>query len=435
MIYALKRWLRRFLGTEAILVYHFWRGWLAATLAGYPARQLICIGVTGTKGKTTTSHLIAAILKQAGYKVGLLSTVSFDLGEGEQPNQTNMGTLPPWQLQRQLKAMVVNGCQYAVIEVTSHSLVQSRVYGIDFAVSVMTNLSHEHLDYHKTLEAYKQAKGRLFANRPKLAVINQDDKTAPYFNSFPAGRHLGYGRENQAEIRPKQVKFLATGRGTSFVLVTPVGEQAIQTTLPGEFNLYNILAASAVGVGLGVPLPTIAAAVQGLAGVKGRMELIEAGQPFTVIVDYAHTPDSFEKLYQALAEQRQASASRIIHVFGLTGDRDRAKRPIMGAIAGRYADLVILTDDEPYYEDPAQILAEIAAGVPRGGTRAKPMVKDQNFFIIPDRRQAIAQALRLAKANDIVLVTGMGALTSRVIKGKHLPWIEQEVIREELAKL
>ncbi len=428
----IKKLLRKIVPESAILASHKVRGVAAAYYYGFPSRRMVIIGVTGTKGKTTTSHLIARILEEAGYTVGLLSTVMFKIGKKEWANETNMGTLPPFQLQKLIKDMADAGCQYAVIETTSHSLAQNRVYGIDYAVAVFTNLTHDHLDYHKTFEEYRAAKGKLFAHKPALTVVNIDDKNGSYFYRFPADKKLTYGIEAQAHVIAKKIFYDKAATRSEFTLVGPTGEIAIESSLPGRFNVYNILAAATVALGLGINLATIKESIKKLSSVKGRMERVDLGQPFTVIVDYAHTPDSFEKIYDTL---RPATKGKIIHVFGATGDRDKTKRPIMGAIAGRNADVVIVTDDETYTENNLQIIDEIAAGVPRGASKIKPMVKDKNFFLIADRREAIAKALSLAKKDDVVLLTGMGALTHRVIGTAHVPWVEQDVVTEELKKL
>lgn len=428
----IKRYLRKLFPESVILASHKARGVAAAYYYGFPAKKMIIIGVTGTKGKTTTSHLIAQIIEEAGYKVGLLSTVMFKVDKKEWPNETNMGTLPPFKLQKLIKEMSEAGCQYAVIETTSHSLAQYRVYGIEYHVSVFTNLTHDHLDYHKTFEEYKQAKGKLFSHHPNLSVVNIDDKNSSYFYRFPADKKLTYGIDHKAHVVAKKIMHDNSATKTDFTLVGPTGEINIETTLPGRFNVYNILAASSVALGLGIGLPTIREAVKKLRSVKGRMERIDEGQPYTVIVDYAHTPDSFEKIYETL---RPATKGKIIHVFGATGDRDKTKRPIMGAIAGRNADVVVVTDDEPYTENPEKIIEEVAAGVPRGAGKARPMVKDKNFFLILDRREAIAKALSLAKKGDVVLISGMGALTYRTVGTAHLPWADQDVTREELKKI
>lgn len=428
----IKKYLRKMLPDSVILASHKVRGVAAAYYYGFPSRKMVIIGVTGTKGKTTTSHLIAQIIEQAGYKVGLLSTVMFKIGDKEWPNETNMGTLPPFQLQKLIKEMAEAGCQYAVIETTSHSLAQYRVYGIHYDVSVFTNLTHDHLDYHKSFEDYREAKGKMFANHPSLTVVNLDDKNGTYYWRFPADKKLTYGIDNKAHVVAKKIMHDATATRTDFTLVGPTGEVRIDTTLPGRFNVYNILAASSVALGLGIGLSTIRDAVKKLKSVKGRMERIDEGQPYTVIVDYAHTPDSFEKIYETL---RPATRGKIIHVFGATGDRDKTKRPIMGAIAGRNADVVIVTDEEPYTEDPEKIIAEVAAGVPRGAGKDHPMTKDENFFTILDRREAINKALTLAKRGDVVLITGMGALTHKTVGTKHEPWADQAVASEELKKV
>jgi UDP-N-acetylmuramoyl-L-alanyl-D-glutamate--2,6-diaminopimelate ligase len=428
----IKKLIRKLLPESAVLASHKVRGILAANYYRFPARRMIIIGVTGTKGKTTTSHLIAQIIEEAGYKVGLLSTVMFKVDKKEWPNETNMGTLPPFQLQKLIKEMADAGCQYAVIETTSHSLAQWRVYGIDYHVAVFTNLTHDHLDYHKTFEEYKQAKGKLFAHNPNLSVVNIDDKSGSYFYRFPADKKLTYGLEHKAHVVAKRIMYDSTATRTEFTLVGPTGEIGIDTSLPGRFNVYNILAAASVALGLGISLPTIREAVKKLRSVKGRMERIDEGQPYTVIVDYAHTPDSFEKIYETL---RPATKGKIIHIFGATGDRDKTKRPIMGAIAGRNADVVIVTDEEPYTENPEQIIAEVAAGVPRGASKIHTMHKETNFFTITDRRDAIRKGLEMAQKGDVVIVTGMGALTYRTVGTQHLPWADQDVVREELKKL
>ncbi len=428
----IKRLLRKVVPEPVILASHKIRGVAAAYWYGFPARKMIIIGVTGTKGKTTTSTLIAKIIEAAGYKVGLLTTVAFKIGDKEWPNETNMGTLPPFQLQKLIKEMAEAGCQYAVIETTSHSLAQSRTYGIDYQVAVFTNLSHDHLDYHKTFDEYREAKGKMFARHPALSVVNMDDKAAQYFVAFPAEQKLRYGLEKKADVTAKKIMYDATATSSQFTLITPKGETTIRTTLPGRFNVYNIMAAASAAVGLGIGLPTIRTAIEQLASVPGRMERVDAGQPFTVIVDYAHTPDSFEKIYETL---RPATRGKIIHVFGATGDRDRTKRPIMGAIAGRNADIIIVTDEEPYTEDPIKIIDEVAKGVPRGVSKDHHIVEGQNFFKIIDRREAIAKAVSLAKKGDVVLITGMGALTQRTVGTKHLPWKDQAVAREELERL
>lgn len=424
--------MRRILPSAVILASHKARGVLAAYRYGFPGQKLIVIGVTGTKGKTTTAHLIARIIEAAGYRVGLLSTVLFKVGAKEWANETNMGTLPPFQTQKLLAQMVEAGCQYAVLETTSHALAQYRVYGVDYKVVVFTNLSHDHLDYHQDFEQYRQAKEKMFVGHPTLSVINVDDKVAPHFWQYPADKKIGFGLEKGAAVYARKITYDASATGSHFIMETPRGEVEISTQLPGRFNVYNILAAASAAMGLGIGLPTIKSAIEKLKSVPGRMERVELGQPFTVIVDYAHTPDSFEKIYEAL---RSSTKGNIIHVFGATGDRDKTKRPIMGAIAGRNADVVIVTDEEPYTEDPAKIIEEVAKGVPRGASQARPAILGKNFFKILDRREAIRCALVSAKRGDVVLITGMGALTHRTVGTQHLPWRDQDVVKEELKNL
>lgn len=414
-----------------MLLTHRLRGWLAAVWYGYPGRKLKVIGVTGTNGKTTTCFMIADILEEAGFRVGMATTVEFRIGYKRMVNTTKMTTISPFTLQRLLKNMVEAGCRYAILEVTSHALHQERVYGIPFDSAVFTNLTHDHLDYHRTFERYREAKLGLFANHPRLAVVNIDDKSAPYFLEPSAGTRLTYGFGKKADVRAERAQYQKDA--TAINLITPVGKTDFVLPVPGAFNIYNALAAVSVGIGHSIPLTTIARALARFAGVSGRMEKIEQGQPFRVIVDYAHSPDAFKQIYSAL---KPTAEGKIIHVFGATGDRDRTKRPILGAIAARYADYVILTDEDPYSEDPRKIIEAVADGVVRSSRGDRNRKKEgRDFWKILDRREAIAKAFSLAKRGDIVLLTGKGAETAMVVGDRKIPWDERQVAREELAKL
>lgn len=397
---------------------------MAAAVNGWPARRLRVIGVTGTNGKTTTSVLIASVLEAAGFRVGLSTTAVFQVGVEKFDNELNATVSDPWRLQKLLKRMADAKVDWVVLEVTSHALAQNRVLGTKFEAVVMTNISQDHLDYHSTMERYVAAKARLFAGRPKLMVLNADDSYFGTFDTNSAGAKLNYGLSERADV--KAIKIQSSEAGSSFVVATPLGQEKIELKLPGKFNIYNALAAVAVGVGLKLHLDQIARGLAAVDSVPGRMEKIEMGQPFGVIVDYAHSPDALEKLYGAL---KGVTKGRLIAVFGATGDRDRSKRPIMGKIAGELADVVVLTDEEPYGEEPATIIAEV-----RGGVEQTAKILDQDFFVVEDRRVAMAKAFELARPGDVVAITGMGHQKYRLEKGKKLPWDDRAVARELLAK-
>jgi len=409
---------------------HKMRGLAAYYMNGMPSKKLRVIGVTGTNGKTTTCYLITKIIEEAGERVGMASTTTFKIGAKEWVNRTNMTTMSPFALQSLLKKMVNAGCSYAVIETSSHSIAQYRNWGVRYYAAVMTNVTqYEHLDYHKDFEDYVKTKTKLFKTRPRVAVVNGDDPSAEKFLAFNAGQHLTYSQTKRADVTARKV--LPDRDGTIFTLVLPSGQLTIDLHLPGLFNVSNALAAACVGYGLKFPPEIIKKGLEAVKSIPGRMEKVEAGQDFTVMIDYAVTPDSLEKLYQTL---KPGVKGKLIAVLGATGDREKTKRPILGAIAGRFADLVVITDEDPYTEDPQEIIEQVAAGVPRGD-KNKTMVLDEDYFKILDRRKGIRKALEIAKRGDLVVITGMGAQEYRVVGKRHLPWIEKEIIEEELEKL
>lgn len=446
-------------------IVHAARARLAAVRAGYPAKKLICIGVTGTKGKSTTVHLISSILRAAGQKVGHVSTVEFNINGEVEVNNTNKTNLPPHQLQGLLKRMVRAGCRYAVLEVSSHGIHQQRLFGIPFKVAVLTNMGHDHLDYHHTFKEYRDQKLRLFT-LPSIttAVVNGDDSNAHHFlEATTANDRIVYTTAPTPPVTTKDATVVTATHislnpaGASFKLETDTENTAIRLHLSGQFNVYNALAAASVGLALNLKLGTIKQGLEAVPGIPGRMEQLDTNRGFSIIVDYAHTADSLEAIYQTL---RPVVRGKLIAVFGATGDRDRTKRPIMGATAARYADYVILTDEEPYTEDPQAIIDEIAAGVPRGRslfagrkTSARPRqemkVKDVHQFLkrdhttdgehewwwrIPDRREAITKAIDLAGFDDLIVVTGMGAQNYKIVGKEQLPWNDRAVIEEILTE-
>lgn len=437
---SLKSILRPYATPGLLRTWHKLNAIAANVVYGFPGRRLRVVGVTGTNGKTTTSHLIGAIFQAAGYETAIASTVAFQIGSRRETNILNMTTPSPWVLQRFLAKAVRAGCHVAVVETTSHALDQQRVWGLRYEAAVLTNLTHDHLDYHGSFEAYRVAKLQLFSHHPRAAIINADDPSASHFLALPAGRQLTYGLETKADVTAR--KIISEPTGTLFTAVTPVGQTAINLQLPGRFNVANALAAIALGISQGIALETIKQALERVAGVPGRMERIDVGQDFTVLLDYAHTPDAFEQIYATL---KPVTRGRLIHVFGATGDRDKTKRPIMGALAARSADLVVLTTDEPYRESPEAIIDEIVTGLVRGRPKVASKTKTGDrvsgegiwWWRVTDRRAAIAAAFALARHNDVVLITGMGDERWMTVADgaggiKRIPWNERRIVKDFL---
>lgn len=392
----------------------------AARFYGHPAEHLRMVGVTGTNGKTTTTHLIRAVFQTQGKKAGLIGTLYNKIGDKIVPGERT--TPESLDLQALLRRMVDEGVEAVAMEVSSHALALERVTGIEFDVAVFTNLTQDHLDFHQDLEDYFAAKARLFAaleepgtkSRPKAAVLNTDDPYGKRLVSLSGVETVTYGIENPADVRARDVVF--TAGGTSFEADTPWGRASVNLKLAGRFNVYNALAAFAVGGLEGLPPSEVARALEDVTVVPGRFERIEAGQDFTVVVDYAHTPDGLASVLQTA---RALSRGRLIVVFGCGGDRDPTKRPVMGEIAGRLADFTVITSDNPRREDPLAIIAAIEAGVrSAGGNR---------YVVEPDRREAIRIALRYAQPGDLVVLAGKGHEDYQIIGDRKLPFDDREV--------
>ncbi len=414
---------------------------LAAAFYGYPGGRLCTIGVTGTKGKSTTADLVNQVLDACGISTGLISTVDFKVGPRRWPNSTRQSTPEAPEVQALLAEMADAGCAAAVVEATSHGLSTrwNRLGGCLFDVAVFLNLGHEHLDYHGSIEQYRADKAHLFellgerapgvaARRAEpWAIVNADDPNHGYFLAAapPAARKLTFGVEAEADVRGLDVR--AGPSGATLTARTPWGEAELRLSLPGRFNVSNALAALSVALSQGVPLERAAAALAAARGPRGRMEPIVAGQPFDVIVDYAHNPDSFE---QVLSMLRPLTSGRIIAVFGSAGERDVAKRAIQGEIAGRYCDLLVLTDEDPRGEDREAIIAHIAEGAERAGLR-----EGSGYLRIPDRAAAIDAAMAAARPGDLVLLLGKGHEGNIIYADYSLPWDEAAEARRALAAL
>ncbi len=408
---------------------------LACAFYAYPALRLCTIGVTGTDGKTTTSNLIHTILREAGKRAGLMTTANFKLDGQEWENTTRQSTLEALEVQQLLRRMVDEGITHVVIEATSHGLELQRVRGCAFDVGVVTNITHEHLEFHKTLENYRRAKARLFEmldpardkgqNARPTAILNRDDSSYEILRPYCRVPILDYGIDPSAAVRAVDVRLDANR--TRFRAILPDTEVEIETQLVGQFNVSNCLAAIATASSQGITPAVIARALATVAGVAGRMERIDEGQPFSVIVDYAHTPDSLAKV---LATLRPLTTGKLLVVFGSAGERDVLKRPIMGQIAAQMADFFVITDEDPREEDREKILREIASGSEEAGKR-----EGRDFLCIADRTQAIATALARARAGDTILLAGKGHEQSIITGREKFPWDDRRVAREQLRAL
>ncbi len=408
---------------------------LSCAFYAYPAQQLCTIGVTGTDGKTTTSNLIHTILRAAGKRAGLMTTANFKLDDQEWENATRQSTLEALEIQQLLRRMVDEGMTHALIEATSHGLELQRTRGCAFDVGVVTNITHEHLDFHKTLENYRRAKARLFEmldpardkglNAHPTAILNRDDSSYEILLPYCRVPVIDYGTDPSSTVRAIDVRLDADR--TRFRAILPGGDIEIETQLVGQFNVSNCLAAIAATYSQGIAPAVIAGALASVAGVSGRMERIDEGQPFTVIVDYAHTPDSLAKV---LATLRPLTTGKLMVVFGSAGERDLLKRPIMGQIAARMSDFFVITDEDPREEDREKILREIAAGSEAAGKR-----EGRDFLCIADRTQAIAAALARAQQGDTILLAGKGHEQSIITGREKIPWDDRRVAREQLRSL
>jgi UDP-N-acetylmuramyl-tripeptide synthetase len=390
---------------------------MAGNFYGHPSSGLKVAGITGTNGKTTITYLMESIIKAAGGKAGVIGTINYRLGEKVVPAKNT--TPGPIELQSMLAEMVNTGIGYAVMEVSSHSLDQGRVDSVLFDAAVFTNITGDHLDYHKTLAGYFRAKKRLFEKlkRGGTAVLNGDDKKVASLRRV-LKRVVVYGTKKSADVRAEDIKLSMSG--SSFTVKTPKGSFGIKTKLIGMHNVSNILAAVAAALALKIPQDAIARGVENLAAVPGRLEAVDMGQPFKVFVDFAHTEDA---LFNVLSLLRGVAERRIVTVFGCGGNRDRTKRPRMGRVACKFSDRVIITSDNPRFEEPHDIAAEIEGGI-KGAF--------SNYDIVVDRHEAIRKAFEAAGHGDIVVLAGKGHETSQIIRDKALPFDDREVAREVL---
>ena len=436
-------------------VYHLVLNWLAAVWYGFPSNKLVVVGVTGTTGKTTTVFLMAELLRSVGWKVGYTSTAMFSDGRRDWLNDKKMTMVGRFFTQKMLRRMVKNGCQIAIVETTSEGVAQNRHRFINYDLALFTGLYPEHLESHGGFENYKQAKLRLFKhlercprknlplaianlkNVKKTIIVNLDDEHVEEFLDFKVEKKIGFAdKDKQGKVIENKLKtdqnlevvwykFLGANRqGVRFLFA----DTEVQLKILGKFNALNATAAGCVGRALGLNNQEIKKGLERVKNLPGRLERIEEGQNFTVIVDYAFEPVAVSRLYETV---EILQPKKIIHILGSAGGgRDRWRRPKLGQIAGQRADYVVITNEDPYDEDPAEIMAAVASGAKKAGKE-----KEKNLFLIADRRQAIEKAISLAKEGDLVLITGKGSEQAIALaNGRLLPWDDREVTREVLKK-
>jgi len=403
---------------------------LASQFYDHPSRKLGVVGVTGTNGKTTTTHLIENILRATEKKTGLIGTVHNKIGDKILP--VHRTTPESADLQELMAEMVEEGVDYAIMEVSSHALELHRVDSCEYDIAVFTNITQDHLDFHKDIDSYLASKAKLFTQlgtkifgntkkQEKVGVINLDDPHSHILLEQTSVKVLTYGIEKAADIRAFDIQ--VTLKGLTFRVSTPLGELQLILNLTGLFNVYNSLAAIGAAIALGVSLDDIKKGLEGIKGVAGRFELVDEGQSFAVVVDYAHTPDSLENILKTAQSFVQG---KIISVFGCGGDRDRTKRPIMGKIGTIYSDYSIITSDNPRSEDPRQITADVEVGAKEGGGA---------YEVLVDRREAIAKAISLAKKDDMVIIAGKGHETYQIFRDETIHFDDREVAEEFLRGL
>jgi len=431
MIFIIKNLLKRILPTFLINTYHLMLTFLGAVFFGFPSRNLKVIGVTGTNGKSTTVEFITKILEEAGFRVASISSIRFKLDKKEWPNLLKMTMPEGFLIQRFLREAKKAGCDYVVLEVTSQGILQHRHRFIKFDVAILTNLLPEHIEAHRGFENYRKAKAKLFKVTKNIHIVNLDDKNAEYFLQFPAKKKYGFCQEtscretkkelfNEVDEVVKAKDIVESQDGISFFLKG----SKIHLKLLGKFNIYNALAAIACALSQQIDIETSKMGLEKISNIPGRMEIV-IEHPFLVIIDYAVVPESLEEVYREI--QTLFSPNKMICVFGACGGgRDKQKRPKLGEIASRYCQKIILTNEDPYDEDPRKILEDIEKGI-----RQKEKVEK-----IINRKEAIKKALKTAKENDVVIITGKGCEPWMCFKkGKKIPWNERRIIKEEFKKI
>ena len=425
MVKNVKSLARKVLNGKVLRVledeYRLARASFANARFNWPAKGMRVIMITGTNGKTTTAHFLFSILREAGYSVGLSSTAEFRINERVQVNDTNMTVVNPVKLREQIANFKNHNVDFVILEATSQALDQHRLYGIPCEVAIFTNLTQDHLDYHKSMDAYARAKARLWQDfKPKISILNLNDEWYEYFRKIATGNIKTYGL-SKADVTISNYK--ADKNRTQFTLGLKDGKSVVSLQLTGKYNALNAAAAATAAQELGVKGEDIEKGIESLQALSGRLQEVQTIKPYKVLADYAHTPDGLEKVLGAVKELTNGS---LWLVFGACGDRDKSKRPKMGKIAGRLADKIIVTDEESYNEDPDAIRASVIEGINSIKNAEKKMLE------IADRKKAIKYALDNAKKDDTILITGLGHEQFRIQNGKRLKWNDAEVVKKLL---
>ena len=440
---AFKSKVKKLVPESIISLYHLSLAALAGFYYGWPSKKMITIGITGTKGKTSAANFIWSVLNTAGFKAGLIGTANIRIGDVEMLNKYHMTMPGRFILQGLLKKMLRAGCEYCVVETTSEGIKQWRHYGIFYDIAIFTNLTPEHLQAHgNSFEKYKKAKGKMFKSLDrgprkfiegkeikKIIIVNYDDLHKEYFLNFPADKKINFGTKEGADFQADKIR--NTGDGLEFF----IGSMPYEINVLGKFNVYNALPAVAIGSLFDISKEKIREGLENLKNIPGRMERIDEGQEFLVFVDYAHEKEGMNAVLETASEIAAESIGKVLVLLGAEGGgRDKIKRPILGEIAAKNADFVVVSNVDPYEDDPKEILEDIARAAenpPAGGGKTR----GKDLFVIEDRREGIKKALSLANKNDVVLITGKGAEQSIIIGGKRYPWDDRVVVREELNKI
>ncbi|MDP3143669.1 MAG: UDP-N-acetylmuramoyl-L-alanyl-D-glutamate--2,6-diaminopimelate ligase, partial [Candidatus Omnitrophota bacterium] len=433
---SIKSKIKKLIPERLISSYHFCLAALAAFYHGFPSKKMIVIGITGTKGKTSAANFIWSVLNAAGFRAGLIGTANIRIGDIEMLNKYHMTMPGRFVLQGLLKKMLNAGCEYCIVETTSEGIKQWRHFGIFYDIAIFTNLSPEHLPSHgNSFEKYKAAKGEMFAvlakggrkiingkKIEKIIIANYDSSHKDYYLSFWADKKLTFGLSEGADFLAHEIK--NTPDGLEFF----IGVDKYEINILGKFNVYNALPAIIIGSLAGISYNEIQEGLKNLKIIPGRMEKIDEGQNFLVFVDYAHEKEGMNAVLDTARDLVIERGGRVIVLLGAEGGgRDKAKRPVLGEISAKKADFVIISNVDPYEDDPKEICEDIAAAAEKFGK-----IRNNDLFVIEDRREGIRKALSLANKNDVVLITGKGAEQSIIIGGKHFPWDDRVVVREEL---
>jgi|AntRauTorcE11897_2_1112592.scaffolds.fasta_scaffold00034_25 UDP-N-acetylmuramyl-tripeptide synthetase len=416
----IKKLLPNWLIKQGVNYFHWLETVVAIVINGWPSRSMRIVGITGTNGKTTAAIMTAGMLEHAGFDVGLNSTAQIGWLGDYRSNEFSMTTANPFQLHKLLRQMKRDGVGIVVMEVASHALVQHRVFGLNIEVAAITNLTPDHLDYHKTMDNYAAAKGKLFTGNPPHIVVNADDKWNEYYSSFPTHDLITYGTGVDSTLRLTKAKLGKTG--TDITVAIDGKEIDTRVNMPGRFNVYNALTAMSISYALGLSHSEIAKSLAVIEPAPGRMEIIDEGQGFNVIVDYAHTADAVENVLDTV---RQTLSGRLIAVIGGDGGRDPQRLAPFGLAAANRAEMVIVTDQEPHPDDPDELRQRVIEGAE--GSDSAVVIKE-----IPDRQDAIAAAFEYAKPADAVVITGLGHQSTRYMNEGKINWDDREVARKQL---